>query len=113
MSTIYSALIAELHDLGDVTPVFFEAGFVYVIRSMDAFAPGPNAFAHVNVIANASSSTFWVADFGTVEESWGASLHWEGRQVFVPNGEIDLLVESSTALGGCDLRISGFKLTPP
>lgn len=113
MSNIYSALIFEGHDLGDLTPVLLEEGFVYVIRSMDAFAPGPNDFAHVNVIAAAVSATFWVADFGEVENTYGASRTWVGRQVFVPNGEIDILIESSSALGGCDLRISGWKLTPP
>lgn len=113
MGKLYSALIFEGHDLGDVTDVTLDPGYLWIVRNVDVFFPGPNAFAQFSLVAVSNECTFIAFDDTEIAGN-GVSHHWEGRQVFAPiSGLPTLQVKTSTSLGGADVRISGYQLTLP
>lgn len=113
MSHIYSALLFEGHDLSSHTPVTLESGFVYVVRDIDVFFPGPAGSATAQVVAASSGGTFFQCEAIPVPLQ-GVWRNWRGRQVFVPQvGVPTLEILTDTPIGGADVRISGWKLTPP
>lgn len=113
MSHIYSALIFQGHDLATEQLVFLDASFVWVMRDIDVFLPGPAADTGVAVVDAHSNGTIFQFQQLAVPPAgiWG---QWRGRQVFQPiDAEATLVIRSDGTSGGVDVRISGWKLTPP
>lgn len=113
MANVYSELIAELHDIGGPTPVVLDPTYIWVVRDICIYFPSPNTLCNAQIVAYSTSCTFYSVTDNDVGNG-GDSFHWEGRQVFVPPADLPtLVVKASTALGGADVRISGYRLTPP
>lgn len=113
MANLYSVLIWEGHDLGGNYQIELSPLYVWVVRDITFFFPGPQAFASMQVTAALVGCTIFSSAQATVPPA-GISDHWDGRQVFVPpETGPTLSVEVTTPGGGGDVRISGYRLTPP
>jgi hypothetical protein len=93
--------------------VFLDPSFVWVMRDVDVFLPGPNADVGLQVVDAVSNGTIWLSHQLGVPPA-GVSDQWRGRQVFQPpDTGATLVLRSDGLAGGVDCRISGWKLTPP
>lgn len=113
MAQLYSYLIYEGHDLGGNYTVGLDPAYVWIVRDIDVFFPGPGGLASVQVTAAVVGTTFAAFTALNIPPS-GQWQGWRGRQVFVPplTGPT-LSIEASSPLGGPDVRISGYRLLPP
>lgn len=115
MARIYSVELADEHDVGGVIPVIVDPGFVWVVRDVTIFLPGPEEGGWAAVIGHVKQTTIFQAsaDLASVSPR-GDSFHWSGRQVFTPQPDgwiLDIL--GSGLVSGPDVRISGYRLVEP
>lgn len=113
MAHIYSEIIFEGHNIGGQVDIGLDAAYVWIVRDVCWFFPGPDEEAQLNIVAAATGGTF-ISDAQAAVDNPGYSSHWEGRQVFVPiGGQPTLTILTSSLLHAPDVRISGYRLTPP
>jgi len=113
LSRVYSTLIFEGHDLGAGTEVALDPAYLWVVRDIDVFFPGPNTECFLSVIASVVSATIY-SIYAPVVSTPGTWNSWRGRQVFSPPADGPTLTISADAvLAGADCRISGYRLTLP
>lgn len=113
MATVYSQLLFQGHDMAPSELVFLEPGFVWVMRDVDCFFPGPNADVGLQIVDAVSNGTI-ILFHDLVVPPAGVSHQWQGRQVFSPPAEgATLALRTGGITGGVDCRISGYKLTTP
>lgn len=113
MADVYSVLIFEGHDLGGNYDITLDPFYVWIVRDIDVFFPGPGGLSNVQVTAAVVGATFAAFQETSIPPA-GLWSGWRGRQVFVPpSSGPTLSVEASAPLGGPDVRISGYRLTPP
>lgn len=108
---IYSELIAQQHGGAGATEYFqlLDPAYVWVIRDMDVFIAGVGGGA-VDVFDEAGA-TFWFVEEAT--PSSGVWLSWRGRQVFEPGSSLHWKFTVLDPFGHGDIRVSGYRLTPP
>lgn len=113
MARVYSALIFEGHDLGESTNVELDPAYLWVVRDIDVFFPGPNTDSILSVVAAVVGATFY-AIYEPIVAPPGIWNSWRGRQVLSPpDGGPTLTVSTGALVGGADCRISGYRLTLP
>jgi hypothetical protein len=113
MAQLYSVLIFEGHNLPSHQTVTLDPSYVWIVRDIDVFFPGADTEAQCSVIASVVGATFFqVAE--PVVDNPGFWVPWRGRQVFQPPATGPTLeIISGGVLNGSDVRISGYRLTPP
>jgi hypothetical protein len=111
LAVIYSALIWQDHAVPSDDTHFIDlpSDVVTIIRDMDVFLAGVGGGAFS--VWDDALCTFWSVQ--SPEGGTGVWEHWSGRQVFPPGGRLYFKPSLLDPLGTADLRISGYRLTPP
>lgn len=110
--TLYSAEIFAGHNLGSPVDVYLDPGFVWVLRDVDIFFPGPDVGATFSLVDAITGGTF-IHFSDTPVSVDGVSHQWQGRQVLIPlEGSPVLTIITTNSLHQPDVRMSGYKLLP-
>lgn len=113
MRQLYSVLIFEGHAIPQVQDVTLDPTFLWVVRDIDVFFPGADFQAHINVMAASTLTTFFSSAQPIVNNP-GFWAEWRGRQVFQPPSTGPTLrITNGAEFNAPDVRISGYRLSPP
>jgi hypothetical protein len=104
MSSVYSTRFYEGKNVTSGTIVTVPAGYIAIVRDIDAFFGGGIEGGALNVIGTLGQTFAWFPFTGLTS----AAFTWRGRQVFSA-GESVRFVSGA----GVDLTVSGYLLTAP
>lgn len=106
MATVYSAVLAQLHEFEGTYTYDVTDEFVLVVRDIDAFWSFGLTLATLNVTGDLDETfAFWTIDpLATASQAFS----WRGRQVVEPGGSFNVITSSAL-----DVRVSGYLLTAP
>jgi hypothetical protein len=108
---VYSAVIAALHNVGSGVPITLDSTFLWVVRDIEVFFPGPALSATLSIVDVATSATLWSWTEDAIQPT-GYHEQWEGRVVLAPPPDtFTLLLNGASTAGNPDVRISGYKLS--
>lgn len=112
MAQVYSTLFVDAHGVDTDTAAEFTfptGDYIYIVRCMDVFLAGEGGGAFS--VYDDAGATFWSVT--SAEGGTGFWEHWEGRQVFLPGGQILFKPSTIDPFGHGDWRVSGYTLNAP
>lgn len=105
MARVYTELFGQGHGLSGADGFACAPGYIYVVRWVTAFWPGPDP-GSIQLVDQSSNGTFLqVSQPDTIGGEWA---QWEQRRV-LPEGALVAVVGG----GALDWSVSGYRLSLP
>lgn len=113
MADIYSELLYSRSNFNVNDTIELDSSYVWIVRDVEGYFY-ENVNAGGLLLEESANGCIWYSTTFTSIPSGGSHFEWHGRQVFVPRPSAPTITVApfvpSTVL---DLRICGYRLTPP